>query len=218
MLTLLEELLLLTLDDEKGTVIPNTLKRSSYALSGAALAELALSGRVSVDDSGCLEATDSKETGDLILESMLRKIQTSKKKRKLLYWVSTLANRPKKLRRRVGERLVAKGVLTQQGGHYTWIIPSPESSNLAGPAKYAIKENLRSVILTGAPADVHCLALLSLLRGGKLLKLVFTRDELPIARQRIYEMLLGEAIRNPVAQRIEEIEQAVKIALNDAEG
>lgn len=215
MLTLFEELFLLTLDDEKGNVIAETRVGLGYGMAGAILAELAILGKLQVNKDHRIEILDSTETGDDILDSSILELRASERLRKTPYWVETLAARPKKSRTQVGDQLVSKGMLTREGGHLQWVVPSPLYPQFDAPAKYQIKNRLREIVLACGEADLRSLALLSLLQATKLLKLVFTKDERRVARRHIYEKVVGEALGDPVAQTIEEIQEAVATALAD---
>jgi len=54
------------------------------------------------------------------------------------------------------------------------------------------------------------LALLSLAKACNILKLIFTIDERKWARHRIYELMVKQALNNPLVQYIQEIEAAVE--------
>jgi hypothetical protein len=109
-------------------------------------------------------------------------------------------------------------MLTREDSHLQWVIPSPMSPQFDAPVKYEIKNRLREIVLAGCDADLRSLALLSLLRATRLHRMIFTKDERRVARRRIYEMIVGEALNNPVAQSVEEIEDAVSTAFSDGTG
>jgi hypothetical protein len=216
MLFLYEELFLLSVDDEKGVVLSSANKALSYGLAGAVLAELALQNRVRVSEKRRLEVTDPTQTGDKYLDKILREIQTSEKARKIGFWVDELTARPNKLRKRVEDGLAAKGVIGQEDGHFFADTPSSDDSQPVFPSKYEIKNNLRAIILADGQSDLRSLALLSAARASRLLFLVFTKDERRFAGRCIREKLIREALGNPVAQTIEEIEEAVTSVFSDA--
>src|SRR4051794_36111020 len=68
-----EELLLLALHDEKGSVIPAAASVLDGALVGAILMELGLQGRLREDVDGALQV-DPTPTGDEILDEALQRI------------------------------------------------------------------------------------------------------------------------------------------------
>jgi len=207
MLTLFEELYLMAIDDEKGVLVPSAKGRLGCGLAGAVLAQLALMDKIKVNENHRLEISDNEPTGDELMDEFLREVKESKP-RKVSYWVSALNEHPKLMFKQISERLVVKGILNQEDDHLFW--PSQSSNPQADvPLKYGIKRRLRGTILANEDIDLHNLTLLSIIRACNLLKLVYTKDERKAAQRRIHEKFIGEALDNPIAQTIEEIERAV---------
>jgi golgi phosphoprotein 3 len=217
MLSIFEELFLLALDEEKGTLLSFAKKTLPYALSGGILAELTFMGKVCSNEKHRLELVDASLTGDQILDEAIKEIGSSEKLRKLSYWVSEFSSKPKKLRERIGERLVEKKLLSQEDRRFFWRTPTAEDTALA-LTKFDLKTPLRvSILSNDNGVDPHNMALLSLASASGLLSLIFTQDELTIARHRIHEKVIRGALGNPVMQSIEEIEQAIISNLDEDE-
>jgi hypothetical protein len=217
MLTLYEELFLLAVDDEKGVVLPSLGKALNLGLAGAVLAELALQNRVRVSEKRRLEVNDTSQFDDKLLDKVLGEIASSEKARKISFWVDLLSARPYKLRKRVEDTLVAKGLIVEEDGHSDAVLP-PADPQPVYPSKFEIKSNLRAIILNNGDGDLRSLALLSAARSSRLLSLIFTKDERRLARRCIREKMIREALGNPVAETIEEIEEAVADVVSDASG
>lgn len=215
MVPIIEELFLLALDEEKGNILPFAKKTLAYGISGGILAELALLRKVCSNENHRLELVDATPTGDEILDEVLQEIQSSEKQRKLTYWVSQLSDRPKRLRERLGERLVGKDLLYQEDKHFFWKLPEGEDAAPAIPTRYEMKSTLRGMILSTAESNHRSLALLNIAASSELLGLIFTQDELPVAKRRIHEKLVRAALENPAMQTIEDIELAVSASLDD---
>jgi hypothetical protein len=195
--------------------LPSAKKPLAYGLSGGILAELALLGKVCSNEKRRLEVMNANLTGDEILDEVITEIQSSEKPRKLANWVSQLSARPKKLRERIGERLVAKDLLTQDDSHFFWRSLPTEAEAFVPTSKFEMKEALRASILSTAESDLHRLALLTMASAAGLLNLIFTLDELSIAQHRIHEKVVRAALQNPAMETIEEIEQAIITSLDD---
>lgn len=211
-LALFEELFLLTIDDEDGALLPGAAPKVAFGISGALLAELALRGRVNIGENHRLELKYAAPVGDDLLDETLEFIQAAEQPRKVGYWVRHLSSDPKRTRQRLIERLVAAGVLQQDENHLLWAAQSEGDA----PAKYALKLRLRQALLTDCEPTARDLALLSLAKGSKLLNLIFTKDERKKARRRIYELLVEKALKDHLAQTLQEIEMAVETQLNAA--
>jgi golgi phosphoprotein 3 len=214
MLSISEELFLLALNEEKGNILSLAKKNLIYGLAGAILAELALLGKICVNEKYRLELLNTAPTGDEILDEVLNEIRSAEKPRKLSYWIAQIGTQPKKLRERLGDRLIAKGVLYQEDRRFFW--RSPEDDEAFVPiTKFEIKEGLRGMILSTSESNQQDLALLNVVSACDLLNLVFTQDELPIAKRRIRQEVLSIALREPAMQSVEEIERAIANSLDD---
>jgi hypothetical protein len=210
MLTLFEELFLLSIDDENGSPLPSITDNLGFGLSGSLIAELALRGKASVGETHRLELVDSAPTGDKILDEVLEQIQSSNQPRKVTYWIKHFSDEPKKLRKSLVERLETNEVVKQEENRLSWVIPYADSQDSNAPAKFVIKSRLRQSVLVDEDLDVHDLALLGLVKACSLLNLIFTKDERKLARRRIYEIMVGKMLGNPSIQAIQEIEAAVE--------
>lgn len=210
MLNLAEELFLLALNDEKGT-LHGAASYLPYGLAGALLAELALAGKIGLDKDRKLIILDATSSGDELLDDAMTYIAASKKPRKLTVWVNTLNN--KKYRRRVATRLVQKGILQRQEKKYIWVIPYVAYPQQDASAKYWIKQHMRAMILAAEKPEPRGVILLSLVQACQMSGLVFTRDERKMASRGIKALVKGEIFGEAVAQVIEEIEAATAAAV-----
>jgi hypothetical protein len=98
--TLPEELLLLALHDENGTVIPAAASVLNGALIGAVLMELGLTGHLRENPDGTLGA-DLTPTGNEIFDEALQRIADADRPRLPSYWVGRLARRMPRLKDRL---------------------------------------------------------------------------------------------------------------------
>jgi Golgi phosphoprotein 3 len=215
MISIVEELYLLALDDEKGNIVPIAKKTLAFGLAGAILAELSLQKKVCSNEKHRLELADHTPCGDEILDEALEEIRSSEKPRKLTYWISQFSNRPKKLQERIAESLVTKNVLYQEEKRYFRNQPSQENEQPIIQSKFETKAQLRAMVLSSANADHRSLTLLNLTKANELLNLIFTQDELSLAKNRIHEIIVHSALADQDMQCIEEIGQAVQTSLED---
>ena len=215
MLTLFEEILLLSIDEENGSSHPSISDNLGLGMSGSLLAELALRGKLNASESHRIELTDTSQTGDEILDEALEQIQLSEQPRKVTYWIKHFSDEPKKLRQRLVERLEANGIVKEEEKRLTWVIPYADSPEENASAKFVLKSRIRKSVLTDEELETHDLALLSLVKACRLLNLVFTKDERKMARRRIYELMVSNTLKDPEYQAIQEIEAAVEAQVED---
>jgi hypothetical protein len=209
MFTLYEELLLLSIHEDKGIFIRSSMDGMKPGLAGAILAELALTGKIRTTNSRRLQLIDDSQTNDSILDETLTTLKEMDKERKFGYWLNALSQKPEKLRKQITASLIHNGVVTQEDGRLIWVIPSPMSTEIKASTKYWVINRLRSNVLAQEDIQLRDIALLGLVSASGLLDLVFLRDERKLARQYINELVVGQAMKEPVIEAIQEIVTAI---------
>jgi len=206
MLTLVENLFLLSIDDVKGTVAVGIYGELYYGLAGGLLADLVLQNKLTSKEN-CVTVSDNTPTGDDLLDEALTKIASAKKPRRTNHWISVLPS--KNLPTRIAERLVIKNVLRMEEKRYLWVIPSQASPQQDASAKYWLKQHLRAVVLAGEKAEPRDVALLSLLKACSLSKMVFTKDERKWAQKKVEALMADEVFGPAVGEVLADIEAAL---------
>jgi len=208
-----EEIMLLALRDEKGTVTSGT--NYTYGMGGAILAELLLGERLRLftpKKKPLAEAVGSGRFGDPVIDECLDKVRNAKKRASLETWVSRFVG-VKKLHHRVAEGLAKRGILRVETDRvlgifsrkiYPEVDPGPEKRILA---------RLRRVIFQGASdVDPRTVALVSLAHHTGLLKVAFDKRELKDQKGRIEKIMNGDLTGKATKQAIEAMQAAVMVA------
>ncbi len=217
MLTLPEELYLLALHEVKGRV-PNSIAIGIYfGLGAAVLAELVLLGKVKLDEHKKVVVVDAMPTGDEVINEGLEKIQASERPRKTAHWVEELSS-IHKLDKRMARKLMEKGILYKEEKRYLGVIPYEAYPEQDGTAKYWIKYHLRAIVLAGDKPEARTVALLSLAKACEMLDLVFTRDEMKLAKRKIEGLIKNEVIAQEVCETLDAIMDASTAAIIAATG
>jgi hypothetical protein len=180
----------LSLDDDDALVAWPVRDLLPLGLAGALLTELALADKVALKNNR-LELLDATPCGDVLLDEALRKIASESRPRRVSHWIKEIGNI--RTYRQVVERLIALHVIRMEGYCYRWITPYKADPLVNVPAKYWIKQHLRSIVLSGEPATKQDLALLGVLKACRLLRQVFTIDERKAAGKKIAMLEEGEA-------------------------
>jgi hypothetical protein len=208
MLTLYEELLLLSIHEDKGIFIGSALDPLKPGLVGAVMAELALNGKIRTSNRR-LQLVDDSPTNDPILDGALTTLKDSEKERKFGYWINNLYSKPEKLRKQITASLIQKGWLMQEDDNLVWVIPSPLHPEVKASTKYSVIQHLRGIVLAKEEAHPREIAFLSLVSACGLLYLVFLRDERKVAMQYINELVVYEAMKDPNLETVQEIDSAI---------
>jgi hypothetical protein len=158
-LLLAEELLLLSLDDEKGSDF--TWSGLDPGLAGALLIELTEMGALRVDGEGNLVAGGPRP-GDALLAEALDVVTSSDRPRGAKHWVDRLPGKLKPLRRRIAERLVDRGILGEERREVLGMTMSHRYPERDSGPEQALRDRLMNALIgDGEPgprdAELICL-------------------------------------------------------------
>ncbi len=190
---LAEELLLLLLDEEKGTV---SATAADAGLAGALLLDLAGSG--GVDER---LARTGAEPSEPALAAAWCAIDEAKPAK---HWISKLPGRLKPIKGTVAESLVARGVLDERRHKTLGVFSSMRYPEVDPGPETELRARLRSVLVDGVEPDARTTALLGLLVPLDLVKRVVERDERKAAVSRATAL----AERGPVGGAVHAAVQA----------
>ncbi len=199
MLSLPEEIVLLTLDDETGLPIGRQGIAASIALAGAVLMELALAGRVDTDRNR-LELLDASPTGNAVLDAGLPLLREATDSRGALM---LLAREETGLRPLVLTALIERGLLKRVDGRVLLVFPErryikPEDR----PEPREVRARLiRSIATDDIPEPREAL-LLGLARATALLPLLLPPELLVARQERIMLLNRLEALNRSVAETV----------------
>jgi Golgi phosphoprotein 3 len=204
-----EEVMLLALRDEEGTIASGTMYR--YAISAAILAELLLNKRISIEEGKkkLVNIISSIPLGNSLIDECLEKISKAKRRASLQTWVSRFSG-IKNLKHRAAQQLCDRGILRATEETvllifsrkiYPEINPGPEGK-LIERLKHAIFTDSRDI-------DPRTVVLISLANSTGLLKIVFDKKKLKSRKARIKEIVDGEVTGKAAKEAIEAIQAAV---------
>lgn len=207
-----EEILLLALRDEKGTAEFGSMH--GYAMGGGILAELLLSGHISVEPGKkkFVNLVSTQPIGEPVLDDCLERIAEAKRRVRLETWVSRFGSSGK-LHHRVAGGLCERGILRADEDTvllifkrkvYPEIDPEPERRMIAR-LRFAIFED-------GQDVDPRTVILVSLAKGADLLRIPFGKRELKTREDRIEMLCRGEGMGEATAQAVEAAQVAMMMA------
>jgi golgi phosphoprotein 3 len=215
MLTLSDELFLLSLEDKKNGVGFSNRFELPYAMAGAVLFELIQQGKIRLEGkrvqvvNATLKGAGATPTGSDLSNELLERLASARKPKKLVDWVMAFGEKSKKLSQAALADLVRVGILRTEEKRILWVFPYTGYDAQDSSAKYALKSRLRGLVLGREPPDEHSVALLSLARAADLLDHLFTRDELRQAKKRVEALVKDEAIGQGVQEAVDAVSAAV---------
>lgn len=211
-LTLAEQLLLIATHDQKGSLLMAGSTAVPYGLAGALLLELSMKGRL-VWMEKSLQVADRAPTGDPLADEALEMIASAKKQKDAKYWVSRLAQKIKRIDRRVYEGLVEKGILTPVEKQFLWVIPYRRFPERDPQPERLVRERLYDLIRGLLASNDRLVSLLSLVYACGLLNEVVPKGERKEAKKVVKAMIQGETVGKAVAGVVQEIQAAVMVSV-----
>jgi hypothetical protein len=177
-LSLAEEIVLLSLDDETGRPIGRAGMAPDLALAGALLMELALARRIDTDRER-LWVMDDAPTWDPVLDAALGELASPGAPCDARAAIILLARDAASVRATLVDRLIAAGLLHRLERNVLWLFntsrhPKPERCDPAAAAR----ERIRSAVLAEEIPDPRDALLLGLARAAGLVPLIFSDEAL----------------------------------------
>ncbi|MBN2296716.1 MAG: GPP34 family phosphoprotein [Pirellulales bacterium] len=208
-----EEVLLLALQDERGTVVFGVM--CEQVMGGAILAELLLQGKVILEQSGRKQyvlPADGEFPGDPLLDECLAMIDDEKRKTTPQKWVARFAG-IKELKHRTARSLCRLGVLREDEEQILLIFSRKVYPEVNSLPEREIIERLRQAIFTDTTdLDPRTIVLIALAEGAGLLNAAFDRRELKSRKSRIKMIAEGNVIGRATQEVIQSIQAAAAIA------
>ena len=212
MLTFVEEIVLLALDDKKGKFVDLPPLALDQALAGAALLELAFQNRIDTDLTHLTLVSD-KATGDRMLDPILKEIVAAKDKRDAKYWVGVISADGEKIRDAALAKLVEKGVLKKEEKKFLWVIPGRRYPMIQEQEEQEVRARIRQVVVDGTVPSPRDVVIISLASACQLLRTVFSDADLLKYSPRIAEVAKMDLIGRAVSKSVAEVQEAVMRAV-----
>lgn len=201
MLSLMEEILLLSLKEEKGTFSMTASAGIDSCLTGAILMELELLKRIRVDKK-ILEVIDRTSTKNPRLNATLKLIDSSKRLHPPYYWVSKLRSTMKHLRKELLKELVDKAFLREEEHEFLLLFHTTRYPLRDIRAKKDIQDRLQKVLLRGEIPHPRTAKLIGLVHACSLTPSLFDKEERKNARLKAKEIskedILAEAVKKAI--------------------
>jgi Golgi phosphoprotein 3 GPP34 len=193
MILIAEDLLLLLLDDEKGTLTGSAYPQT--ALGGAVLTELALSGAVTVEEKhGVWRSTTVRPVPDAAPEDEVLRAAydvVAERPRGAQDLVTRLG---KGLQDVLGERLVARRILERRDSRTFGLIPRTRWPAVDSRREEEVRRQLTAALVQGVRPDERTGALVAVLSALDKAHTVVDHEGLPakVVRQRAKEVAEGD--------------------------
>ncbi len=198
-ITFAEELLLLAINDEKGSFVEMPSMSLEYALAGAILMDLAFKNRIDTDLE-MLDVVDKTPTGDKILDTVLSRLVSHEKNAKC--WVQEIACNYQNIKEVLLQRLVDRGILKLEKHKILWVFETRRYPMIDSTRETEVRTRIRHIILTDEIPEPRDVVIISLVQACDLVDELFSPDERKKAYKRIVQLskmdLIGQAVNKAV--------------------
>ncbi|MFE5830931.1 GPP34 family phosphoprotein [Streptomyces sp. NPDC056508] len=210
-ITLAEEIMLLSLDDESGAA--KEKQSAAWAVAGGILLDLVLAGRVTVDG-GRLRVADKMPTGVPLLDERLRQITEWAGRRnrapKVTEWLTK--DHPKAVKATT-ESLHGRGLVRAEQRRVLGIFPVTRYPEADGSVERELRDRLRAVVLDGAAPDTRTAGLVALVHGAKLHRVAFPDVPRKEIAPRLEEIAAGQWAAEDVRRAIHDMQAAMVVVM-----
>lgn len=209
MLTMLEEVVLLAVDEKTGQLRSTREFGTAYALVGAVFFDLALARKIDTD----LETVtiiDSTPTGNATLDRVLDAMVQRPGITTVRGWIEEIFLRRQDLEGEALAALIERGVLRHEIGKYLWIIDVERFPMTDKRPQQHVKLRLAQAILTDEIPDTRDIMLVSIAEPCGLLGYVLSSAELANRRARVEMLCNLETISRTVSAAILNLDSSLR--------
>ena len=211
MLTMLEEVVLLAVDEKTGRVQTSQAYGTGYALAGAVFFDLALAKKIDTDTEGVV-VLDKSPTGIAIMDKAMETMAKVPEKKTVRSWIEELKALDLEFEDAALQGLVEQGILKHEHSKRLWVIDVERFPVVDNEPVRHVKLRLAQAILGDAIPPTRDIMLVSIAEACGLLSLVLQPHELELRRERI-EVLCGlETISRIVKTAIDDLYQHIRSA------
>ncbi|MEI6545633.1 MAG: GPP34 family phosphoprotein [Burkholderiales bacterium] len=203
-LTLAEELVLIALDDESGSLLSLPPFSLEVAMAASLLMELELAGRIDSDEQKVF-VISPKPTGKAILDEPLEEIVAESRQLPTSAWLRRLAAPGPVLRERVIAGLVDHGVLQSVEKRLLWVFKTRVYPPTSGIEEREVKSRVMTLLNNDEIPDTRDALLIGLLRATGIMYRLLSSTERERLRDRIDQIANLEEINRALSATISEL-------------
>lgn len=212
MLTMLEEVVLLAVDEKTGGLRSTREFGTAYALVGAVFFDLALARKI---DTGTdtIHIVDATPTGNATLDRVLAGMALRPDLTTVRGWIEEIFLRRDDLEGEALASLIGRGILRHEKSKRLWIIDVERFPIVNNRQQQHVKLRLAHAILTDEIPDTRDIMLVSIAEPCGLLGYILSDADLAGRKARIQMLCNLETISRKVAAAIAGLEETMRQAV-----
>ena len=206
-LNLVDKLLLLALDDEKGSFVSGPFALT-YGFAGAILLELSLKECIKIVNKKVV-VTKATRLEDTLLDSYLGLLKNSKKERSLKYWVQKFGNKERSIKKESLDKLILNGILAKREQKFLWVFNNDKFPAVNSRPENVLRKRLYELIEFNKKPTLGELMLISLIDACNLNRTVYGKDRAKRCKDSI-KALIDDAKNSPaISATIKEVHEII---------
>jgi golgi phosphoprotein 3 len=209
MLTMLEEVVLLAVDERNGGLRSTREYSTAYALVGAVFFDLALARRIDTDTDE-VQIIDAAPTGNPTLDRVLAHMAQRRDLKTVDAWIEEIFHQRDDLEGEALESLIAQGILRHEKSKLLWIIDVERFPVVNNKPQQHVRLRLAQTILSDDIPATRDIMLVSIAEPCGLLPYVLSEDTIALRRYRIQTLCKLETISRKVADAILRLESTLR--------
>ena len=212
MLTMLEEVVLLAVDERNGNLRSTREFGTAYALVGAVFFDLALANRIDTDTEE-IRVVDVAPTGNAILDRVLAQMSRRRDLKTVREWIEEMFHQRHDLDSEALQSLIDQGILRHEVSKLLWIIDVERFPIVNNRQVQHVKVRLADAILSDRIPDTRDIMLVSIAESCGLLGYILSDVELENRKERIKTLCNLETISRKVSDAILGLDKAIRMAM-----
>ena len=212
MLTMLEEVVLLAVDEQTGHLRSTREFGTAYALVGALFFDLALARKIDTDTEA-IHIVDRTPTGNATLDRVFEGMADKPQLTTVRDWIEEIFLRRDDLEGEALGSLIAQGVLRHEKSKRLWIIDVERFPMVNNQPQQHVKSRLAQAILTDSIPDTRDIMLVSIAEQCGLLGYVLNDNQLKSRRERIQTLCALETISRKVSDAIAGLDTSRQLSI-----
>lgn len=205
MLTMLEEVVLLAVDENSGGLRYAGSFGTAYALVGAVFFDLALARRIDTDTEA-VTIVDRSPTGSATLDRVLAIMSQRGEITSVRQWIEQILYRRDDLEGEALASLIQQGILRHEKLKRLWIIDVERFPMVDNRQQKDVRLRLAEAVLSDTIPDTRDIMLVSIAVPCGLLNYVLTTNQISIRHERIQMLCNLETISRKVTNAIHDVE------------
>ena len=209
MLSMLEEVVLLAVDEKNGGLRSTREFGTAYALVGAVFFDLALAGKIDTDTED-IRIVDSTPTGNPTLDRVLAHMARRPDLKTVRAWIEEIFQHRDDLEGEALNSLISQGILRHEKSKVLWIIDVERFPVVDNKPQQHVKLRLAGTILNDDIPQTRDIMLVSIAEPCGLLSYILSESTLGLRRTRIQMLCNLETISRKVTDAILGLESTMR--------